>query len=337
MPASMSIISNCVINLSPEKAQVFREACRVLKHGGRLAVSDVVATAPFPDEVQHDLALRAGCVAGASFLDNLEGMLADAGFVDIRIQPKDESRTFIRAWVPGTNIADYLISATDRSHQALERRHPGVHAPWSQRHGGNGWFWSGTGVSPVPLSRLSQDGPDIRGTGASVPSPRTARPRDAQHFCTNAFRLLRSSRVQKSAALLQYFVIFLIVEIWKKKEAIKAFGALARNTVSKFSGSWCAPPRMGCPPGILPRRWGCPPRPCQLTSHSSNARASSGRGESSAAFCMPSIPRGSRQVVTFLTEECCGGRPELCGYGTTADTCQGQDTAGGRPTRQGAA
>src|SRR5215831_1695692 len=106
------IISNCVINLSPEKAQVFREAFRVLKHGGRLAVSDVVATAPFPDEVQRDLALHAGCVAGASLIDNLEGMLRDAGFVNIRIQPKDESRTFIRAWVPGTNIADYLISAT---------------------------------------------------------------------------------------------------------------------------------------------------------------------------------------------------------------------------------
>jgi SAM-dependent methyltransferase len=106
------VISNCVINLSPEKAQVFREAFRVLKPGGRLAVSDVVATVPFPDEVQRDLALRAGCVAGASLIDNLEGMLIDAGFVDIRIQPKDESRTFIRAWVPGTNIADYLISAT---------------------------------------------------------------------------------------------------------------------------------------------------------------------------------------------------------------------------------
>jgi len=106
------VISNCVINLSPEKAQVFRDAFRVLKPGGRLAVSDVVATALFPDEVQDDLALRAGCVAGASFLDDLEGMLHAAGFVDIRIQPKDESRTFIREWVPGTNMADYLISAT---------------------------------------------------------------------------------------------------------------------------------------------------------------------------------------------------------------------------------
>jgi arsenite methyltransferase len=106
------VISNCVINLSPEKAKVFQEAFRVLKAGGRLAVSDVVATAPFPDEVQQDLALRAGCVAGASLLDDLAGMLTDAGFVDIRIQPKDDSRTFIREWVPGTNIADYLLSAT---------------------------------------------------------------------------------------------------------------------------------------------------------------------------------------------------------------------------------
>lgn len=106
------VISNCVINLSPEKAKVFQEAFRVLKAGGRLAVLDVVATAPFPDEVHQDLALRAGCVAGASLLDDLAGMLTDVGFVDIRIQPKDESRTFIREWVPGTNIADYLLSAT---------------------------------------------------------------------------------------------------------------------------------------------------------------------------------------------------------------------------------
>jgi arsenite methyltransferase len=106
------VISNCVINLSPDKPQVFREAFRVLKPGGRLAVSDVVATAPFPPEVQHDLSLRAGCVAGASLLDDLEGMLTAAGFADMRIQPKDESKTFIREWVPGTTIADYLISAS---------------------------------------------------------------------------------------------------------------------------------------------------------------------------------------------------------------------------------
>jgi arsenite methyltransferase len=84
----------------------------VLKPGVRLVVSGVVATVPFPAEVQHELALRAGCVAGASLLDDLAGMLHDARFVDMRIQPKDESKTFIREWVSGTNIVDYLISAT---------------------------------------------------------------------------------------------------------------------------------------------------------------------------------------------------------------------------------
>ncbi len=106
------ILSNCVINLSPEKLQVFREAFRVLKVGGRLAISDVVATAPFPEAMLHDLALRSCCVSGASLLDDVERMLQTVGFTHIRIQPKDESKTFIRAWVPGTNIADYLVSAS---------------------------------------------------------------------------------------------------------------------------------------------------------------------------------------------------------------------------------
>ena len=106
------IISNCVINLSPEKAQVFRDALRVLKPGGRLAVSDVVATAPFPETVRQNLALLSSCVAGASLIEDVEQMLRAAGFTAIRIQPKDESKTFIREWVPGTRIEDYLVSAT---------------------------------------------------------------------------------------------------------------------------------------------------------------------------------------------------------------------------------
>lgn len=105
------IISNCVINLSPEKPKVFRDAWRVLKSAGRLAVSDVVITAPFPEAVKQDLSLYACCVAGASLIDDVERMLHDAGFIDIRIQPKDESKTFIRQWAPGTNLSDYLVSA----------------------------------------------------------------------------------------------------------------------------------------------------------------------------------------------------------------------------------
>jgi SAM-dependent methyltransferase len=106
------ILSNCVINLSPHKAQVFAEAFRVLKPGGRLAISDVVATAPLPAQVRHDLALYTGCVAGAALVDDLEQMLRQAGFTQIDIRPKDESKAFIRDWIPGSTIADYVISAT---------------------------------------------------------------------------------------------------------------------------------------------------------------------------------------------------------------------------------
>jgi len=105
------IISNCVINLSPEKQRVFREAFRVLKPGGRLAVSDVVRTAEMPDIVKNDLAMHTGCIAGASSVPELEAMLRSAGFADIRIGPKNESRTFIRDWAPGTDIENYIVSA----------------------------------------------------------------------------------------------------------------------------------------------------------------------------------------------------------------------------------
>jgi arsenite methyltransferase len=106
------IISNCVINLSPEKARVFREAYRVLKPGGRLAVADIVATATLPDEVRGDWAAYTGCMAGASQISDLEEMLRQAGFVEIKIAPKDASRSFIREWLPGKQIEDYVVSAT---------------------------------------------------------------------------------------------------------------------------------------------------------------------------------------------------------------------------------
>jgi SAM-dependent methyltransferase len=106
------IISNCVINLSPEKARVFREAYRVLKPGGRLAVADIVASATLPDEVKGDWAAYTGCMAGAPQIGELEEMLRQAGFVEIKIAPKDASRTFIREWLPGKQIEDYVVSAT---------------------------------------------------------------------------------------------------------------------------------------------------------------------------------------------------------------------------------
>src|SRR3982751_6091649 len=106
------IISNCVINLSPEKSRVFREAFRVLKSGGRLAVADVVATAPLPEEVKADWSAYTGCMAGASQIGDLETMVRDAGFKQIKIAPKDTSKSFIREWLPRTQIENYLMSAT---------------------------------------------------------------------------------------------------------------------------------------------------------------------------------------------------------------------------------
>ncbi len=106
------ILSNCVINLSPEKQQVFNEAFRVLKTDGRLAISDVVATAEIPQELQKDMDLLTGCMSGAAQIDELKAMLYKAGFTSIEIKPKDESKQFIRNWAPGTKIEDYVVSAT---------------------------------------------------------------------------------------------------------------------------------------------------------------------------------------------------------------------------------
>ena len=105
------IISNCVINLSPDKPQVFREAYRVLRPGSRLAISDVVATAIIPDDVKGDPHLQACCIAGAALVDELQVLLERASFIEIRITPKDESREFISDWVPGSGVEDYVVSA----------------------------------------------------------------------------------------------------------------------------------------------------------------------------------------------------------------------------------
>jgi arsenite methyltransferase len=106
------ILSNCVINLSPDKPQVFREAFRVLKPRGRLAISDVVATAELPPEWRDDPRLHSGCMAGAARIEDLEAMLTSAGFTRVAIRPKDESREFIRDWAPGRGVEDYLVAAT---------------------------------------------------------------------------------------------------------------------------------------------------------------------------------------------------------------------------------
>ena len=106
------IISNCVVNLSPDKQQVFNEASRVLRPSGRLAISDVVLTAQLPSDVHADPESVASCIAGASRIPELETMLSNAGFEQIRIEPKAESEEFIREWDDDRDISDYVVSAT---------------------------------------------------------------------------------------------------------------------------------------------------------------------------------------------------------------------------------
>jgi SAM-dependent methyltransferase len=106
------ILSNCVINLSPDKNAVYQEAYRVLKPGGRLAISDMVASGELPPEIRNDMALYSACVAGALQVEELKNILEEAGFKEIKIQPKDESREFINKWTPGIPIEDYVLSAT---------------------------------------------------------------------------------------------------------------------------------------------------------------------------------------------------------------------------------
>src|SRR5579871_487688 len=96
------IISNCVINLSADKDRVLREAFRVLKPGGRFAVSDVVTRGEVPDEVRQNMLLWVGCIAGALRQDEYRSKLAAAGFEQIEVEPTriyhvDDAREFLAA------------------------------------------------------------------------------------------------------------------------------------------------------------------------------------------------------------------------------------------------
>lgn len=105
------IISNCVINLVPDKAQVFREAFRVLKPDGRVSISDVLNIAPLPEDLRADPALLCGCIAGAISAGRTESFLREAGFVDVAIAVNPQSRETVASWAPGRGIEKCVASA----------------------------------------------------------------------------------------------------------------------------------------------------------------------------------------------------------------------------------
>jgi arsenite methyltransferase len=111
------IISNCVINLSPDKGAVFREAIRVLKPGGRIAISDVIATQAIPKEVAESVEALTGCVSGAAPVDEIRALLAEAGFEEIKVDPRRDSGAIIAQCMPGAE--SFLASAV------IEGRKPG--------------------------------------------------------------------------------------------------------------------------------------------------------------------------------------------------------------------
>jgi len=106
------IISNCVVNLSPRKDRVIEESFRVLKPGGRIAISDVVATSEMPQDILEDEELLCGCVSGAASVTDLMTWMTDAGFTDIRIDIKEDSREYIKDWAPGRGVENYVASAS---------------------------------------------------------------------------------------------------------------------------------------------------------------------------------------------------------------------------------
>jgi arsenite methyltransferase len=114
------IISNCVINLAPDKSKVFAEAFRVLKPGGRFAVSDIVTDGPLPESIKQSLSAWAGCMAGALEVKDYIGMMESVGFTNISITPVFfEKETVDSAIADMENIIELETISRDDVYKAI--------------------------------------------------------------------------------------------------------------------------------------------------------------------------------------------------------------------------
>jgi SAM-dependent methyltransferase len=116
------VLSNCVLNLSPDKPQVWREIHRVLKPGGRVAVSDLALLQPLPAGVRGDLEALVGCIAGAALVDEVRSWIEAAGLVDVTLTAKPDYVRAMTDWADplyqrvaaalpaGQTVADYVVS-----------------------------------------------------------------------------------------------------------------------------------------------------------------------------------------------------------------------------------
>ena len=105
------VISNCVVNLSPDKPRVYREAFRALRPGGRVSISDVVLTAPVPEDLRGDPTSVASCVAGAAPAGEVESMLEAAGFEDVAVELEADSDTVVSEWDDERDLSEFVRSA----------------------------------------------------------------------------------------------------------------------------------------------------------------------------------------------------------------------------------
>ncbi len=128
-----AVISNCVINLSPDKPQVWREIARVLRPGGRAAVSDMALLRPLPAAVVEDVEALIGCIAGAVLVDEYRRMIEEAGLAEVMLEPKrdyvaalagaaDPLYQKIAARLPaGTTVADFITSLDVSARRPADR------------------------------------------------------------------------------------------------------------------------------------------------------------------------------------------------------------------------